>query len=63
MYLSLVLLYLAVTLVLDSWWPVVLLPVVVIAVDRMVIRREERYLEHAFPGEYAAYRQRVRRWV
>jgi protein-S-isoprenylcysteine O-methyltransferase Ste14 len=63
MYLSLVLLYLAVTLALDSWWPVVFLPVVVIAVDRMIIRREERYLAHAFPGEYAAYRERVRRWV
>jgi len=29
----------------------------------MIIRREERYLGHAFPGEYAAYRERVRRWV
>jgi protein-S-isoprenylcysteine O-methyltransferase Ste14 len=63
MYLSLVLLYLAVTLVLDSWWPIIFLPLVLIAVDRFVIRREERYLGHAFPGEYAAYRERVRRWV
>jgi protein-S-isoprenylcysteine O-methyltransferase Ste14 len=63
MYVSLVLLYLAVTLVLDSWWPVVFLPLVVIAVDRLVIFREERYLAHAFPGEYAEYRERVRRWV
>ena len=63
MYVSLVLLYVAVTLVLDSWWPVVFLPLVVIAVDRLVIQREERYLARAFPGEYAAYRSRVRRWV
>ena len=63
MYVSLVLLYLAVTLVLDSWWPLVFLPLVVIAVDRLVIRREERYLGHAVPGEYDAYRERVRRWV
>lgn len=63
MYVSLVLLYLAVTLVLDSWWPILFLPLVVIAVDRLVIRREERYLLHAFPGEYAAYRERVRRWL
>ena len=63
MYVSLVLLYLAVTLVLDSWWPVLFLPLVVIAVDRFIIRREERYLAHAFPNEYAGYRERVRRWM
>jgi protein-S-isoprenylcysteine O-methyltransferase Ste14 len=63
MYVSLVLLYIAVTLVLDSWWPIVFLPLVVVAVDRLVIRREERYLAHAFPSEYPAYCERVRRWV
>jgi protein-S-isoprenylcysteine O-methyltransferase Ste14 len=63
MYVSLVLLYLAVTLALDSWWPLAFLPLVVVAVDRLVIRREERYLAHAFPGEYDEYRRRVRRWL
>jgi protein-S-isoprenylcysteine O-methyltransferase Ste14 len=63
MYLSLVLLYIAVTLVLDSWWPIVFLPLVVFAVDRLIIRREERYLAEAFPTEYPAYCERVRRWV
>jgi protein-S-isoprenylcysteine O-methyltransferase Ste14 len=63
MYVSLVLLYVAVTLVLDSWWPIVLLPLVIVAVDRFVIRREERYLAATFPNEYPAYCQRVRRWA
>jgi protein-S-isoprenylcysteine O-methyltransferase Ste14 len=63
MYVSLVLLYVAVTLVLDSWWPIAFLPLVVLAVDRLVIRREERYLAQAFPDEYPAYCARVRRWV
>jgi protein-S-isoprenylcysteine O-methyltransferase Ste14 len=63
MYVSLVLLYIAVTLVLDSWWPVVFLPLVIVAVDRLIIRREERYLADAFPSEYPAYCERVRRWV
>lgn len=63
MYVSLVALYLAVTLFMDSWWPVALLPLVVLAVDRLVIAREERYLGGAFPAEYAAYRSRVRRWL
>lgn len=63
MYLSLVVLYLGVAAFANSWWPVLLLPLVVVAVDRAVIAREERYLAAAFPAEYAAYRSRVRRWL
>jgi protein-S-isoprenylcysteine O-methyltransferase Ste14 len=63
MYVSLVALYLGVTLLMNSWWPLLFLPVVVILIDRMVIAREERYLASAFPIEYAAYRKRVRRWL
>ena len=63
MYLSLALLYLAATLVLDSWWPLLLLPLVLVVVDRFVIAREERYLTHAFPHDYDEYRRRVRRWI
>jgi len=63
MYLSLVALYVAVALWLNSWWAFVLLPVVVFVIDRAVIAREERYLDAAFPTEYSAYRSRVRRWL
>lgn len=63
MYLSLVCLYLAAALWLNTWWAIVLLPVVVLVIDRAVIAREERYLASAFPGEYDAYRSRVRRWI
>ena len=63
MYVSLVALYLGAALFMNSWWPVALLPVVVVLVDRLVIAREERYLAAAFRGEYEAYRSRVRRWV
>lgn len=63
MYLSLVALYLAVALWLNSWWVVVLLPIVVLVIDRIVIAREERYLGAAFPTEYGSYRSRVRRWL
>jgi protein-S-isoprenylcysteine O-methyltransferase Ste14 len=35
----------------------------VLAIDRLVIVREERYLAATFPAEYAAYRARVRRWI
>ena len=63
MYLSLVCLYVAVALWLNSWWPFVLLPAVILVIDRAVIAREERYLGAAFPTEYGAYRARVRRWL
>ena|SRR5690242_5339325 len=63
MYVSLVALYVAAALWLNSWWALVLLPVVVIVIDRTVIAREERYLGSAFPAEYSAYRSRVRRWL
>lgn len=63
MYVSLALLYLAVAMVFNSWWVVVLLPLVLVVIDRMVIAREERYLARAFPHDYAEYRRRVRRWL
>jgi protein-S-isoprenylcysteine O-methyltransferase Ste14 len=63
MYVSFVALYIAVTLVLNSWWTLPLLPLVVLVLQRAVIAREERYLAGAFPAQYAAYRQRVRRWL
>ena len=57
------LLYLGLTLLLDSPWPLLLLPVVLLIVDRYVIRREERHLEARFGADFDAYRRRVRRWL
>ena len=63
MYVNLVALYLAAALIVNSWWAVLLLPVVLIVIDRAVIAREERYLRERFPAEYPAYCSRVRRWL
>ena len=63
MYVSFAVAYVGVTLLLNTWWPAVLLPVVVLIIDRAVIRGEERYLASVFPTEYAEYRSRVRRWI
>jgi protein-S-isoprenylcysteine O-methyltransferase Ste14 len=63
MYVSLAALYAGITCILNTWWPWILLPLVIATVDRAVIAREERYLSSAFPGEYAAYAARVRRWL
>jgi len=63
MYMSLTALYLGLTIILRSWWPLILLPVVLLIIRRYVIAREERYLAGAFPLEYPAYCARVRRWL
>ena len=63
MYVSLALLYVAVALWMNSWWAVLLLLPVLFVIETAVIAREERYLNTAFPGEYAVYRARTRRWL
>ena len=39
------------------------LPVVLLVMDRMVIAREERYLEQKFGSQYTSFKSRVRRWL
>jgi protein-S-isoprenylcysteine O-methyltransferase Ste14 len=63
MYLGLSVAYLGGALIVNSVWPVVILPVVLGLLYTFVIAREERYLAEAFGGEYDAYRKRVRRWL
>lgn len=55
--------YIGLSLVTDLIWPLILLPIVLIIVDRGVIAREERYLSRKFGAEYDSYRSRVRRWI
>jgi len=49
--------------VVNSGWPLILLPVVIIVLERSVVLREEQYLSEAFGDQYAAHRTRVRRWL
>ena len=63
MYLGLTLGYLGGVLLIDSVWPLLLLPFVLFALSVAVIRREERYLAAAFGDAYATYRRQVRRWL
>ena len=62
-YLGLALVYVGVSLYFDTLWPFLLLPLVLIVMQRGVIDREERYLEGKFGGEYIEYKMRVRRWL
>ena len=63
LYLGMTLLYIGITFLVNSFWLILILPVVLGLMNFGVIAREERYLEHKFGSQYLAYKQRVRRWV
>lgn len=62
-YLGMTLAYLGISLLSDSPWALVPLPLAVAVTDRGVIAREERYLERKFGEPYLDYKRRVRRWI
>jgi protein-S-isoprenylcysteine O-methyltransferase Ste14 len=63
MYLGLLCLYLAAALWLSMVWALVLVPIVIGVVQRLVIEKEERYLEQQFGEPYRQYKAHVRRWI
>jgi protein-S-isoprenylcysteine O-methyltransferase Ste14 len=63
MYLSLTLVYLGITSLMNAFWPLMLLPAALVIMQRGVIVREERYLESKFGEEYLRYKAKVRRWL
>ncbi len=63
MYLAFTLIYAGIAFAADALWPLALLPFLLGLMHCGVIRREERYLEERFDGEYRTYRRRVRRWI
>lgn len=63
MYTGLAITYLGGALLVDTWWPVAVLPLALVAVRRIAIDPEERYLADHFGPDYARYRSRTRRWL
>ena len=63
MYTGLAIAYLGLALLLGSWWPLALWPLVIVTVRQLVIRPEERYLTQRFGQTYTDYQSRVRRWL
>jgi len=63
MYLSLLLYLLAWGVYLSNLLALLFLPVFVLYITHFQIRPEERALSSLFGQEYAAYRERVRRWL
>jgi protein-S-isoprenylcysteine O-methyltransferase Ste14 len=63
MYVGLTFVYIGVSALSAAVWPLLFLPLPLLVLDRWVIPMEERQLEDVFGATYAAYRQRVRRWL
>jgi protein-S-isoprenylcysteine O-methyltransferase Ste14 len=63
MYVALTSAYFGFVLLTNALWPLLLLPVVLVVLQMVVIRREEHYLAGAFGAEYEEYCKRVRRWI
>jgi protein-S-isoprenylcysteine O-methyltransferase Ste14 len=62
-YLSLAMIYAGVAVRRNALWAILLLPAVLLVIQREMIGREERYLERTFGEEYLHYKTSVRRWV
>ena len=62
-YVGLTLAYTGLSLVFNSYWPLLFLPLVLLLMHFGVIRREETYLEELFGEDYRDYKARVRRWL
>lgn len=63
LYLALTLFYVALAAIVNSAWPLLLLPLVLLVMQQGVITREERYLEQKFGEQYLRYKSKVRRWL
>jgi protein-S-isoprenylcysteine O-methyltransferase Ste14 len=62
-YLGGALMYAGIASLTNALWGILLLPVMLLMMQRTVIEREERYLESKFGDEYLRYKGQVRRWI
>lgn len=63
MYLGAVIAFLGLSAYLNAPWLLLLQPVLVLALTKLAIEREEAYLERRFGAAYQAYAARTRRWL
>jgi protein-S-isoprenylcysteine O-methyltransferase Ste14 len=63
MYLGLALVYLGIAIAGQSIWSIILLPFVLMAIQRYAIEPEEAFLKRRFGADYVNYTARVRRWI
>ena len=62
-YLAMTMIYTGLSSLANALPSILLLPAVLLVIQRGVIEREERYLEGKFGEEYLRYKAQVRRWI
>lgn len=62
-YLGFLLMVIGLPLNSGLYWGILLAPLYVMTMTRLVIEREEVYLEKKFKGQYTSYKSSVRRWL
>ena len=62
-YLGFLLMVIGLPLNSGIYWGILISPFYVATMNRLVIEREEAYLEEKFKEQYTGYRLRVRRWL
>jgi len=62
-YLAMTAMYLGVSLLADTWWPLFLLVPLMLIMHWGVVLREERYLATQFGQSYLEFKAKVRRWL
>ena len=63
MYVGMALAYVGLSLAFNTAWPILLLPLVIVTMVKLVILKEEEYLDAVFGDDYRAYKRDVRRWL
>lgn len=62
-YLGFLLMVVGLPLNSGHYWGIVMVPFYMLTMSRLVIQREEAYLEKKFKDKYTSYTSRVRRWL
>ncbi len=63
MYLGLAFVYLGIAIAGQSLWAIILLPLVLIIIQRRAIEPEEEFLKRRFGADYISHMTKVRRWL
>ncbi|MBI3169116.1 MAG: isoprenylcysteine carboxylmethyltransferase family protein [Chloroflexi bacterium] len=62
-YLGFLLMVIGFPLAYGTLWGLIVAPLFIATLSRLVIEKEEAYLEKKFKDEYTGYKSRVRRWL